>query len=308
MNKSFKHVWSKKQGRYVVASEISKSQGGGFSSLSRAVLIALGLLSASAYAQTVANNALPTNPTVTSGAATFNQTANQLTINQATDKLITNWSSFNIGKDAAVQFVQPSAASSALNRINSSDPSYIYGTLSANGKVLFINPNGVLFAPGARVDAAAIITSTLNLLDSNYLNGNFVFEKGSVTGSITNQGSLNAFAGGTVALIAPQISNSGSIKADNGSVALLSGDRVTLTFAGNRLVKYTIDQGTLNSLIENSGSIRANEGLVILSARRWIPSINQELIHLELLRRKVLHNQAGKYYSRVTIFNCHPMR
>ena len=172
MNKCFKLIWSKKQGRYVVASEVSKSQSGGFASISRAILLALGLVSASTYAQTVANNALPTGASIASGAATINQTTNKLTINQTTDKLITNWSSFNIGKDAAVQFVQPSSTSSALNRVNSSDPSYIYGSLTANGKVLFINQSGVLFAPGSRVDAAGIVSSTLNLLDSNYLSNN----------------------------------------------------------------------------------------------------------------------------------------
>ena len=66
---------------------------------------------------------------------------NKLTVNQNTDKLITNWSSFNIGKDATVQFVQPSSTSSALNRVTSSDPSYIFGTLQANGKIILINPN-----------------------------------------------------------------------------------------------------------------------------------------------------------------------
>ncbi|MBU3543276.1 filamentous hemagglutinin N-terminal domain-containing protein [Polynucleobacter sp. MWH-Loch1C5] len=294
MNKSYKHVWSKKQGRYVVASEISKSHSGGYSAVSRAVLIALGLLSATTYAQTVANNALPTNPSIASGAATITETVNKLTINQSTDKLITNWSSFNIGKDATVQFIQPSSTASALNRINSSDPSYIYGTLQANGQVLFINQSGVLFAPGARVDAASVVTSTLNILNSNYLNNNFVFEKNVSAGSISNQGSLNALIGGTVALIAPQISNTGTIRADGGNAALLSADKVTLSFAGNRLIKYSLDQGTLNSLIENSGSIRANDGVAILSAKA-VDSLNKSLVNNSgVIEAKGITQDGGK--------------
>ena len=296
MNKSFKHIWSKKQGRYVVASEVSKSQGGGFSSMSRAVLLALGLVSASGQAQTVANNALPTNPSIASGAATITQNANKLTINQATDKLITNWSTFNIGKDAAVQFVQPSVTSSALNRINSSDPSYIYGTLSANGQVLFINQSGVVFAPGARVDAASIVTSTLNLLDSNYLNNNLVFEKNVTAGSISNAGSINALVGGTVALIAPQVTNTGSITADSGSVALLAADKVTLALEGNRLIRYSLDQGTLNALIQNSGSVRANDGVVVLSAKA-LDALNKSLVNnTGVIEAKGITQDGGRVY------------
>ena len=61
----------------------------------------------STFAQAINNNALPTNPNITSGSATITQNSNQLTINQATDKLITNWSKFYIVKDATVQFNQP---------------------------------------------------------------------------------------------------------------------------------------------------------------------------------------------------------
>ena len=266
MNKSYRHVWNKKQGRYVVASEVAKSHGGGFGAISKIVLAILGAYSSFVAAQ-LANNALPTNPNVVSGAASITQNANKLVITQSTDKLITNWNNFSIGKDASVQFVQPSASSSALNRVNGSDPSYIYGSLSANGKVILINQNGVMFSNGSRVDASNIIASTLSMSDSNFLSDKFVFEKNGVAGVINNAGELRAYSGGAVAVIAPQITNSGNISADAGSVALLAGEKVTLVINGNRLVKYTIDQGALNALVDNGGAIRATEGLVILSAK-----------------------------------------
>ena len=131
-------------------------------------------LASYAQAQSVSNNALPTNPNIESGTASITQSTNQLTINQSTDKLITNWSSFNIGKDATVQFNQLSSTSSALNRVNSSDPSYIFGNLKANGQVILINQSGVIFGNGSRVDAGGIVASTLNIKDTDFLNNKYI--------------------------------------------------------------------------------------------------------------------------------------
>ena len=246
------------------------------------------------FAQTVANNALPTNPNVTSGSATFNQTTNQLTINQATDKLITNWSSFNIGKDATVTFNQPSSLSSALNRVNSNDPSYIFGKLNANGQVILLNQSGVIFGNGAKFDAGSFIASTLNIKDTDFLNGKMIFEKDGFAGSITNEGYLNAFAGGAVALIAPQITNNGTINAEQGTAALLSGNKVTLSLNGNKLVKYTIDEGTLNSYIENNGVIKVDEGTIILSAKA-LDEINKSVIsNSGIIEAKGITTKGGK--------------
>ena len=245
-------------------------------------------------AQTVPNNALPTNPNVTSGSATFNQTTNQLTINQATDKLITNWSSFNIGKDATVTFNQPSSLSSALNRVNSSDPSYIFGKLNANGQVILLNQSGVIFGNGARFDAGSFVASTLNIKDTDFLNGRMVFEKDGIAGSITNEGFLNAFKGGAVALIAPQIINNGTINAEQGSAALLSGNKVTLSLNGNKLIKYTIDEGTLNSYIENNGAIKVDEGTIILSAKTLDELSKSVINNSGIIEAKGISTKGGK--------------
>jgi filamentous hemagglutinin family protein len=241
--------------------------------------VILSFINSIAFAQSVSNNTLPTNPNVISGSANISQTANKLTVNQNTDKLITNWSSFNIGKDATVQFVQPSSTASALNRVTSSDPSYIFGTLQANGKIILINPNGVLFANGAKVDVGSIIASTLKMADKDYLSDQLIFEKDNLAGTIQNDGTIRAFAGGTVALIGSQVTNNGKIKTKQGTTALLAGDKVTLTLNGNRLIKYTIDQGALNSLVENNNAIIAKEGVVILSAKG-----------LNLLSKSVVNN------------------
>jgi filamentous hemagglutinin family protein len=43
------------------------------------------------------------------------------------------------------------------------DPSYIFGSLTANGQVILVNPAGIQFGPGARFDGSSFIGSTLNI-------------------------------------------------------------------------------------------------------------------------------------------------
>ena len=62
------------------------------------------------------------------------------------------------------------------------------------------------------------------------------------------------------------VSNQGVITAQLGTVALGAGNAVTLTFNGNNLVKMQVDQSILNSLAENKQLIRADGGMVIMTA------------------------------------------
>ncbi len=106
----------------------------------------------------------PTGGQVVSGDVTIGQpAANTLNINQTSAKGIVNWQSFSIGSGEKVNFIQPNAAASTLNRIVGSDASSIYGQLNANGQVFLLNPNGVLFAPGSQVNVGGLVASTLQM-------------------------------------------------------------------------------------------------------------------------------------------------
>src|SRR6056300_1728124 len=259
------------------------------------IFLVLGLNS-KLSANEISNNALPTDPNVTHGTAEISQGANQLTIDQQTDKLITNWSSFNIGSDAKVQFNQPSSSSSALNHVNSADPSYIYGSLEANGKVILINPNGVIFSKGSRVDVGAIVASSLKLSDENFLKDNFVFEKDGIAGIVENYGTIKAFEGGTVALISSIVKNNRTIETPKGSTALLAGEKITLNLNYNQLISYTIDSGVLNSLVENNNAIVANNGQVILSAR-GLDAVRKSVVNNDgIIEAKGINTEGGKIF------------
>ncbi len=228
MNKIFTLVWSAARSAFIVAHEHAKSHGKPSSSRSGATTasLLLGLLGNAGFALAgppVAPpvNALPTGGQVAAGAASITQSANRMDINQSTQKAILNWQSFNIGADAQVNFAQPSASAVALNRVLSSDPSAIYGKLNSNGQVFLLNPNGVLFGAGARVDVGGLVASTMKIDDADFMAGNYKFSGGS--GAVINQGSLTAAQGGYIALLSPEVRNEGVISASLGTVLLEIG-------------------------------------------------------------------------------------
>ena len=150
--------------------------------------------------------------------------ATTLHIHQASHKAIINWRGFSINADELVRFLQPSASAIALNRVTGGDPSIILGQLIANGRIFLINPNGIVFGPGARVDVGGLLATTLNMTDADFLAGRYIFQQaGANLGSVINQGTITAAPGGFVALSAPGVLNAGTITVHLGTVHLSSG-------------------------------------------------------------------------------------
>ncbi|MCC7005564.1 MAG: filamentous hemagglutinin N-terminal domain-containing protein [Ottowia sp.] len=248
------------------------------------VMVVRGLLvstslSMSAYAPALplpASGALPSGGVVSSGNGVISSSGTQMNVTQSSQKLVINWNSFDIGSNAAVNFNQPNAQAVALNRINSTSPSQIYGRLTANGQLFFINPNGVVFGPGSQVNAAALIVSTHNLSDANFLSGNYLFNPVSVnSAAILNQGSIQVHNGGVVTLIAHNINNVGSISAPGGTIGLLAGDTVTvpLSLQGSHPFMVSATSAGDASII-NSGTLSAAGGTIQISALNSASSSN----------------------------------
>jgi len=211
--------------------------------------------------------ALPTGGTVVHGDATINQSGTQLDINQSTQKGIINWQSFSIGADAHVRFNQPDASSITLNRVTGGDPSHILGQLTANGQVMLINQNGILFGAGAKIDVAGLVATTSDISDSNFINGNYNFAAmPNAAGAVVNEGEITIRDGGLAALVAPTVRNSGTIVAKLGRVALAAGETFTLDFYGDQLVQFAVPASAGTVSIENSGKIHTDGGKVLLSA------------------------------------------
>ena len=61
------------------------------------------------------------------------------------------------------KFQQPGSTSIALNKIYQNSPSSIFGSLSANGQVYLLNPNGFVFGATSKVNVAGLVASSLGL-------------------------------------------------------------------------------------------------------------------------------------------------
>lgn len=169
----------------------------------------------------------PVNPTVVAGSATFQSSANALTITNANGTVI-DWKGFSIGQGEITRFVQTNAASQVLNRVVGGDPSVILGALQSNGRVFLINQNGIAFGPGAQIDVGGFVASSLGLSTADFLAGRLNFTQQTGAGSITNQGVIRTASGGLIALVAPSVENHGVIQAPNGEVILAAGKSANL--------------------------------------------------------------------------------
>ena len=70
--------------------------------------------------------------------------------------------------------------------------------------------------------------------------GKITLTRNGATGSVVNDGNLQAALGGYIALLAPEVRNGGVIIARLGTVAMASGESVTLNLDGNHLAGITV--------------------------------------------------------------------
>lgn len=208
-------------------------------------------------------HALPTGAQVVNGQVVVTQPASNVLNIQSSPNAIVNWQQFNIGANESVRIQQQSAASAILNRVVGGDASKILGQLSSNGRVFLINPSGIVFGAGARIDTAGFIASTLNITDSNFLSGKFEFE-GSHKNGIKNEGTIKS--SGEIILIAPKIENSGILQTEGGDIVLAAGQKVTITNLANPEVRVEIKAP--DNEVVNLGKILSSGGAISVFANR----------------------------------------
>jgi filamentous hemagglutinin family protein len=203
--------------------------------------------------------AAPVNPTVVAGQASFNFQGKTYSITNTPNAII-NWQGFSLGADEVARFIQQSADSKVLNRITGQDPSVILGALQSNGKVFLINPNGVLFGAGSRVDVNGLVASSLAISNADFLAGKNNFAGAADAGKVVNQGAITTPGGGQIYLIAPAVENSGIISSPNGDVVLAAGHSVQLFDARDPNVQVVVSSPADRAL--NLGSIVARGGRI----------------------------------------------
>ncbi|HGA7339325.1 TPA: filamentous hemagglutinin N-terminal domain-containing protein, partial [Salmonella enterica subsp. enterica serovar Saintpaul] len=243
----------------------------------------------------LANPDLPVGGQVVAGQGSISTSGNQMTIHQGTHGLVTNWHSFDIGQNHTVQFVQPDSSAVALNRVTGGHESQILGTLTANGQVMLINPAGVMFGKGARVNTAGLLASTKNISTEDFMAGRYTFSGGSHPGAeIVNQGSLTTTKGGYIVLAADRVRNSGTLSTPSGKTVLAAADRVTLQLDNTGLASVSVNGSVVNALVENSGLIAATNGQVYLTARGKDMLLNTVVNNSGTVEARGLNHRGGE--------------
>ncbi len=205
-----------------------------------------------------------------------NPTTTTTLINQQSNRLVIDWTSFNIASNETVQFDQPSVSAMALNRILDQNPSQIFGSIIANGQVYLLNPNGIIFGKTAMVNVGGLFATGLNISNSDFMSGNLKFAApdGQDGGYIVNHGVLQAADGGSINLIGSSVLNDGIIIANLGQVNLAAGSAVTVDFNGDGLMQFQVTGAVLHKMVNaqtgavitNAGKIEANGGTVVMTA------------------------------------------
>ncbi len=251
------------------------------------ILFSLNGISFADEAAIPAPNELPVLADASGAQVDINQATNSMTITAQSASSVLNFSSFNIGSNALVNIVMPSAESRMFNRVTGSSTSSIFGGINCNqGLWVLVNTNGIYFAPTARVNVDNMIASTLDISTNNFLNGNYLFEhQGSNYAQLLNEGTIE---GNNIALMGSAVTNTGIVLARAGSVHLASGDKTTVSFDRRGLVSIEVNENTSGQVLDlngntvedavaNSGSV---QGVTVVMTAQTASNIFKNAVNL----------------------------
>ena len=193
------------------------------------------------------------------GDAYVSSLGEQMLIRQISPRAAIRWNDFNVRFAASVHFLQPNSNAAILNQVSGPNQvKFSDGLVQTN--VFITNGNGVFFGEQATVGVGGLVASTMNLTVTDFMNGKLTFKGENGDGEIGNKGTLSASPDGFIALLAPEVRNSGLILAKKGTVALASGKTVELQFGSQRKLEgIRVQPAKWKSLVENQHVIDAEE-------------------------------------------------
>jgi filamentous hemagglutinin family protein len=203
--------------------------------------------------QPVLVQAQPTGAQAIHGTATLATSGNRLTVTTTngahTNHSAINWQSFSVPKDTVTHFQQPTATSTSINRVVGPNPSAtqrniteIYGTLSSNGRLVLVNPQGIAIGKGGMVDTAGFTASTLAMSKEDAIAARLRFGGG--TAALQVDGTIRA-SGGDIVLIAPKVETGAeSLVRSDGAVVLAAGQKAEITGRGLEGIHLELQAGS----------------------------------------------------------------
>nr|WP_170131910.1 YDG domain-containing protein [Zavarzinia compransoris] len=237
--------------------------------------------------------AVPTGGAVVAGSAAIaNSAAGKVVVDQGSERAVIDWKGFDVGAEATVRFNQPGAQSITVNRVTEGGASLIDGQVSANGRVVILNPNGVLIGAGGRIDAAGVVASTARIDTEGFMAGDATLKflpGGNDSATVENRGTITAGEAGIVTLAGPNVKNSGTIAARAGRVNLAAGETYTLDLAGDGLVELAVT-GAGRSL-EQAGLV---EGATVVMSADAAAGVVQNVVNVSgVVRATGIAQQGG---------------
>ncbi|MBS0626694.1 MAG: filamentous hemagglutinin N-terminal domain-containing protein, partial [Verrucomicrobia bacterium] len=252
-------------------------------------MMILGLFPATSYA-------LPNVEKVEAGDVSISSLDSQSMVVKASDRSIIQYQAFSVGAQEKVQFIQPSASSVVLNRVVGGETSSIFGSLTSNGKVFLVNPNGIYFGPSAQVNVGSLLASTLDITNQDFLENRWTFKQSGPNSFLINQGTINAQT--DVVLLSPKISNEGSIVASVGKVAMGSCEKITLNFAEDKMIGFSMEGVVSDAEIVNLGTCKAPKGEVVLSVNTARKIIDAIVNSDEILEGDTIEEEGGRIFLK----------
>ncbi|MGC6536426.1 MAG: YDG domain-containing protein, partial [Candidatus Puniceispirillaceae bacterium] len=246
--------------------------------------------------------ATPEGGVVTGGSASISGAdTDSMIIDQTSQRSFIEWDSFNVGEGQSVEFRQPNSNAVTANKVIGTDPSEIFGQITANGRLLIINGNGIIFGANSVIDAAAFIATTHNLSTDDFMNGDDALDFSGGTASIINNGNIALREGGFAALLAPQIVNNGIITARLGKIDLAASQSVSVDFYGDGLLSFAADDVLTQSLedsnaalIDQQGQLLADGGVITMTTRAASDVINRSVNIGGLVRANAVSEENGR--------------
>ena len=244
------------------------------------------------------------------GNATFGISPDGLigTVTQSTQRAVLNWPSLSVELGKTLVFAQPDASSVTLNRVAPGSPSFIDGTISANGQVWILNPSGVFVGWGGRINTAGFLATTGDISDADFMAGSARVTISSVSDApVVNRGKIHA-DNGYVILAGNRVENgftdgtaatAGLITANLGTIALAGGRAFTLDFAGDKLLSFVVTEPM--SLVDaapggivNAGTLAAEGGTIIMRARAALDSVTAAINTTGLVQAQTVSVSNGR--------------
>lgn len=203
------------------------------------------------------------------------------------DGVFHSFSEFNVGSGQRVYFANPEGATNIFSRVIGRNLSNILGTLGVNGSanLFFLNPNGVVFGPNARLDlqGSFLATTADRFVFPNQvtfgatnpqappllnLNVPIGLQYGTAPGAIASRGRLTVPPGQSLILAGGSITLSNSdLIAPGGRIELMGvgggfaglrteGNRLSLNLSSNSTrADISLTNASLNVIAQGGGDV-----------------------------------------------------